>query len=78
MVLTEADLVKSLLMQPLYINSVAQEMIPDDTSELLVQHGRKGKSMEKGLNRIVGTSDQMFAERARELKIKAVTRSKGQ
>ena len=43
-----------------------------------MQYGRKGKSLEKSLDRIVGTSDRLFAEKARELKIKAVTRSKGQ
>ena len=78
MVLTEADLIRSLLMQPLYLSSITQEMIPDDTNDLLVMHGRKGKSVEKNLNRIVGTSDKMFAEKARELKLKAVTRSKNQ
>ena len=76
MVLSEADLIRSLLVQPLYLNNITQELIPDDTNELLVVSGRKGKSLEKNLNRIVGTSDQMFAERARELKVKAVTRTK--
>ena len=57
MVLTEVDLIKSLLMQPLYMNNITQEMIPDDTCDLLVMHGRKGKSVEKGMSRIVGTSD---------------------
>ena len=76
MVLSEADLIRSLLVQPIYLNNITQELIPDDTNELLVVSGRKGKSLEKNLNRIVGTSDQMFAERARELKVKAVTRTK--
>ena len=76
MVLSEADLIRSLLVQPIYLSNITQELIPDDTNELLVVSGRKGKSLEKNLNRIVGTSDQMFAERARELKVKAVTRTK--
>ena len=76
MVLSETDLIRSLLMQPLYLANITQELIPDDTNDLLVLHGRKGKSLEKGMHRIVGTSDKLFAERARELKAKAVTRSK--
>ena len=53
-----------------------QEIAPDDTADMMIKFGRKGKSTEKQLNRIQGTSDGLFAERAKELKIKAVSKSK--
>ena len=76
MVLTESDLIKSLLAQPLYLSQAMQEIAPDDTADMMIKFGRKGKSTEKQLNRIQGTSDGLFAERAKELKIKAVSKSK--
>ena len=52
MVLTESDLVRSLLAQPLYFSSAMQEIVPDDTNDMMVNYGRKGKSTEKALNKI--------------------------
>ena len=53
------------------------EIAPDDTNDMMEKYGRKGKSTEKHLNKIQGTSDGMFAEKAKELKIRAVMKGKG-
>ena len=72
MVLSESDLVRSLLAQPQYFSAAMDELVPDDTNDMMEKYGRKGKSTEKHLNKIQGTSDGLFAEKAKELKIKAV------
>ena len=77
MVLTESDLVRSLLAQPQYFSAAMDEIAPDDTNDMMEKYGRKGKSTEKHLNKIQGTSDGMFAEKAKELKIRAVMKGKG-
>ena len=77
MVLSESDLVRSLLAQPQYFSAAMDELVPDDTNDMMEKYGRKGKSTEKHLNKIQGTSDGLFAEKAKELKIKAVMKGKG-
>jgi len=59
MSLTESDLISSLLTSPSYIEQITSEMLPDDTADLLVKSGRKGKSDVKHLEHIVGISDLM-------------------
>lgn len=59
MSLTESDLISSLLTSPSYIEQITSEMLPDDTADLLVKSGRKGKSDVKQLEHIVGISDLM-------------------
>ena len=58
-------------------SSLEKRKSSEEAEKIALNRIVKGKSIEKSLDRIVGTSDRLFAEKARELKIKAVTRSKG-
>ncbi len=65
MALTETDLVASLLRNQNYIDQVTQEVLPDDTNDLL-KNSRKGKSDVKELEHIVGISDLMTRQKAKQ------------
>ena len=56
--LTEEDLIASVLKTHAYLDVVTEEMMPDDTLDLL-KGTRKGKSFVKQLDHIVGVSDLM-------------------
>ena len=53
MALTSLDVVNSLFKDPSYVNTVLEEMLPDDTMELL-QGTRKGKSEVSRLDHLKG------------------------
>ncbi len=75
MSLTENDLIASLLRSPTYLSQITEEMLPDDTLDLL-NGTRKGKSDVKQLDHIVGISDLQSRQKARDQRIKAVTAHK--
>lgn len=56
MSLTEHDLINSLFRTQGFLDQVVEEMIPDDTIDLL-KGTRRGKSDVKDLDHIVGVSD---------------------
>ena len=61
--LSENDLITSLLRSQAYLEEVTEEMIPDDTMDLL-KGTRKGKSNVKELDHIVGVSDLLARQKA--------------
>ena len=73
--LGENDLIASLLRSQTYLEHVTEEMLPDDTLELL-KGTRKGKSDIKTLDHIVGVSDLLTRQKAMQQKQRAVTVSK--
>ena len=54
--LTENDLIASMMKNSSYMEQVTADMIPDDTMDLL-KGTRKGKNDVKSLEHIVGVSD---------------------
>ena len=73
--LTENDLINSLLKSEVYVNQITEEMIPDDTLDLL-KGTRKGKSNVKDMDHIVGVSNLLTRQKAKEQRDRAVTQSK--
>ena len=76
-VLTENDLIASLLKSEAYVSQATEDMIPDDTLDLL-KGTRKGKSDVKDMDHIVGVSNLLTRQKAKDLKARAVTQSKTQ
>ena len=70
--LTEHDLIASLMRNQVYMEEVTREMLPDDTMDIL-NGTRKGKSDVKTLDHIMGVSDINTRQKAKEQRIKAVT-----
>ena len=56
MTLGEQELVASMLRSKAYIETIEEELLPDDTLDLL-QGTRKGKHSIKNFDHIVGISD---------------------
>ena len=54
--LNENDLIASLLKSEAYVSQVTEEMLPDDTLDLL-KGTRKGKSDVKDMDHIIGVSN---------------------
>ena len=75
MVLTENDLIASMLKNQAYVDQVTTEMLPDDTLDLL-KGTRRGKSEVKGLDHIVGISDLASRQKAKEQRQRAVITNK--
>ena len=62
---TENDLIASLLKNEAYISQINEEMHPDDTLDLL-KGTRKGKSDVKDMAHIVGVSNLLTRQKAKE------------
>ena len=77
MSLNSQDLINSLVKDPVYVQQTLDEILPDDTNELL-NGSRKGKSEVSQLDHLKGQSDKFARERANQLRIKAVTTQKAQ
>ena len=75
MSLTETDLIASLLKSEAYVAEITEEMLPDDTLDLL-KGTRKGKNEIKDLDHIVGVSNLLTRQKAKEQRARAVTASK--
>ena len=75
MALTQQDLIASLLKDQAYVSQLLEEMLPDDTNDLL-QGSRKGKSEVGKLDHLLGQSEIFARERAKQLRVKAVTNQK--
>ena len=56
MALSENDLIASLLRTPAYVEAIEDEMIPDDTNDLM-KGSRKGKAEVKFYDHIMGVSE---------------------
>lgn len=65
MALTESDLITSLFKTQGFLDQVVEEMMPDDTIDLL-KGTRRGKSDVKDLDHIVGVSDLLSRQKAKE------------
>ena len=72
MSLTLDDLVASMMRNATYIEQATQELIPDDTMDLL-KGTRKGKSDVKQMSHILGVSEVQVRKKAREQRLIAVT-----
>ena len=76
MTIDEKDLIASLLRGQNYLEQITEELCPDDTLDLL-NGTRKGKSTTvKDLDHIVGVSDLQTRQKAKEMRLKAVTQGK--
>ena len=75
--LNEIDLIASLLKSEAYVSQVTEEMLPDDTLELL-KGTRKGKNEIKDMDHIVGVSNLLTRQKAKEMRTRAVTQNKTQ
>ena len=69
------DLIASMMRNPSYVEQACQEIHPDDTMALL-QGARKGKSDIKEMVHILGPSEVNVRIKAKELRTRAVTKSK--
>ena len=68
MSLNSQDLINSLVKDPVYVQQTLDEILPDDTNELL-NGSRKGKSEVSQLDHLKGQSDKFARERANQLRI---------
>lgn len=75
--LSEIDLIASLLKNETYVSQITDEMLPDDTLDLL-KGTRKGKNEIKDMDHIVGVSNLLTRQKAKEMRTRAVTQSKTQ
>ena len=75
--LSEIDLIASLLKNEAYVGQITDEMLPDDTLDLL-KGTRKGKNEIKDMDHIVGVSNLLTRQKAKEMRTRAVTQSKTQ
>lgn len=75
--LNEIDLIASLLKNEAYVSQITDEMLPDDTLDLL-KGTRKGKNEIKDMDHIVGVSNLLTRQKAKEMRTRAVTQSKTQ
>lgn len=64
MALNENDVIASLLRNPGYVDQIMDELLPDDTLDLL-RGSRKGKSEVGKYDHIVGVSDLHTRQKAR-------------
>ena len=65
--LNEKDVVSAMMRQPTYLDEITEEMIPDDSFDL-VWGTRKGKSEVKNFDHIVGVSDLNSRKKDREMR----------
>ena len=75
--LSEIDLIASLLKNEAYVGQITDEMLPDDTLDLL-KGTRKGKNEIKDMDHIVGVSNLLTRQKAKEMRTRAVIQSKTQ
>ena len=75
--LSEIDLIASLLKNEAYVSQITEEMLPDDTLDLL-KGTRKGKNEIKDMDHIVGVSNLLTRQKAKEMRTRAVTQNKTQ
>lgn len=73
--LTEVDLISSLLHHQTYLEEITEEMNYDDTLDLL-GGTRKAKPGIKDMDHIVGVSDLISRQKAKDAKMKTVTLGK--
>jgi len=71
----ETDLIVSLLRHQTYLEEITEEMTYDDTLDLL-GGSRKAKPGIKNMDHIVGVSDLVSRQKAKEMKLKSVTLGK--
>ena len=64
-ILTEADLISSMLSKESYLDEITEEMTYDDTLDLL-GGSRKAKPGIKDMDHIVGVSDLLSRQKAKE------------
>ena len=65
MALSENDLVASLLKSPAYVEAIEEEMLPDDTMDML-QGSRRGKNEVKFYDHILGVSELQTRQKAKQ------------
>lgn len=63
--LNESDLIGSLCRSQSYLEQITEELIPDDTLDLL-KGTRKGKNEIKDRDHIVGVSNLLTRQKAKE------------
>ena len=65
MTLSEQDLIASMMRSQAYVESIEEELLPDDTLDLL-KGTRRGKHSIKNFDHIVGISDLQTRQKAKQ------------